>query len=163
MLHSQARVIALIILPEMQLIKKKNTVFPEVHLQYLGGISTEFIGINQTNCFTQKRLTNLRMPHTLSTCMMGLPLDVCISFSKALSAIFPFHLKYPYLSLKNQHQPLLILHCGEEVLRDSRVHGYLRELLFGGKLISVNLHGKKIWWNLVTTKSEKANYFSTMT
>lgn len=47
MLHSQARVIVLIILPEMQLIKKKSTVFPEVHLQYLGGISTGFIGINQ--------------------------------------------------------------------------------------------------------------------
>jgi len=39
MLHSQARVIVLIIFPGMRLIK--NTVFPEVHLQYLGGISTE--------------------------------------------------------------------------------------------------------------------------
>lgn len=90
MLHSQARVIVLIILPEMRLIKKKNTVFPEVHLQYLGGICTEFIGINQTNCFTQKLLTNLRVPRTLSICMMGLPLDVCISFSEAVVLFFHF-------------------------------------------------------------------------
>lgn len=143
MLHSQARVIVLIMLPEIRLIKKKNIIFTEVHLQYLGGISTEFIGINQTNCFTQKLLTNLRMPRTLSTRTMGLPLDVCISFSKAVSAVFPFHLKYPYLSLKKQNQPLLILHCGEKVLRNSRVQGYFCELLFGGKLTSVNLHGKK--------------------
>lgn len=39
MLHSQARVIVLIIFPGMRLIK--NAVFPEVHLQYLGRISTE--------------------------------------------------------------------------------------------------------------------------
>lgn len=93
-LHSQARVIVLIILPAMWLIKKKNTVFPEVHLQYLGGICTEFIGINQTNYFTQKLLTNLQMPNTLSTHAMGLPLDMRISFSKAVSAIWPFHLKF---------------------------------------------------------------------
>lgn len=143
MLHSQARVIVLIMLPEMCLIKKKNAVFPEVLLQYLGGIRTEFIGINQTNCFTQKLLTSLRTPSALPTRTTGLPLDVCISFSKAVSAIFPFHLEYPYLSLKKQHQPLLILHCGEKVLRDGGICGYLCELLFGGKLVSVNLHGKK--------------------
>lgn len=59
MLHSQGRVIVLIILPEMQLIKKENTVFPEVPLQSLGGISTEFTGTNQPKGFTQELLTNL--------------------------------------------------------------------------------------------------------
>lgn len=100
MLHSQARVIVLIMLPEIRLIKKKNIIFTEVHLQYLGGISTEFIGINQTNCFTQKLLTNLRMPRTLSTRTMGLPLDVwmylffqgcqcCFSISPEISVFIP--------------------------------------------------------------------------
>lgn len=163
MLHWQARVIVLIILLEMHLIKKKNTVFPEVHLQYLAGISTEFIGINQTNCFTQKLLTNLWMPRMLSTCTMGLPLDVCISFSKADDAIFPFHLKYPYLSIKKQHQPFLILHSGKKVWGTA-----------GCKDVSVNCSSeenisqwiyteRKTQRNLVTTKSEKADYFSMVT
>lgn len=55
MLHSQARVIVLIILPEMQLIKKENTLFPEVPAHSLGGISTEFTGNNQA----KELLTNL--------------------------------------------------------------------------------------------------------
>lgn len=123
MLHSQARVIVLIILPEMQLIKKKSTV----SLKFIYSIQVESALDSQAlirNHFAQKLLTNLQTHSTLSTHTMGFPLEVGICFCKAVSAVFPFHLEYPYLSLKKQHQHL-ILHHGEKLLGDRRVNGYL--------------------------------------
>lgn len=102
------------------------------------------------------------MCSTLSTHTMGFPLEVCICFCKAVSAVFPFQLEYPHLSLKKQHQHL-ILHQGEKLLGDRRVNGYLCELLFGGQFISVNLHGEKNMVGPHYYESENVNYCFTVT
>lgn len=98
MLHSQARVIVLIILPEMQLIKKKSTVFPEVHLQYLGGISTGFIGINQKPLCSETAHQPANVQHAVNT-HDGFPTgsvhlflqgcQCCFSISPGISIFIP--------------------------------------------------------------------------
>lgn len=162
MLHSQARVIVLIMLPEMCLIKKKNAVFPEVLLQYLGGIRTEFIGINQTashrNCSPAcERPAHCQHARRVSHWM-------CVSLFPRLSVLF-FHFTWNIRIYPSRSNTSLFSFCIVERKCWGTV-GYV------GTSVNCSLEENLSQWiymerrmrqNLVTTKNENANYFSTVT
>lgn len=144
MLHCQARVIVLIILPEMQLIKKESA---EVPLQSLGGIITEFTGINQAKGFTQELLTILGcLTHHQHT--EGLPLHVCVPFAKAVPAFLAISPEITTF-IPQGAAPA----SGHSASWRANIEGQQREWIwiFGGKICEFNR--KDEWWNPITVNS----------